>query len=620
MAKQLVNPIERHVEKAVLGIAGLLLVGVVVKYVFTSPNKIPLGQEPVTPSAIDARLAQKANDVLERIRSARPQEVQQDPLYDDFLAALAPLKGDALSLAVALGPPVPLIDSPEAVAGRATLVKVQRPDKPAYSFGRNTILVKDAQGNIIRQPTDWVTISALLDVKTQSDLQRKTWGATKSDVIYAPPELQRHMRRPDGSWSDEDWQMVKCSPAINLPPPPPIRLLDDGGKMVTSKDDQRAFEKYDTDLLDPVVQLNTLRPHAPEVVSDGNPWRFPIITSYEDVLKQDDEYLHPKDAPLASPDDRYGLKSVEPSKAVKTPKGPADAVAQELDNAKKLLEEARKSRSRNDATTAFNQAQSIKGNLQAPADVREKAERLMKEADLLIQDIAHGAAPPVPVGKLPGAQAEAKPTRVKLANQQVWAHDWAVGSIINGESYQYRIRIRVLNRLAAYPESFEDPQNGGVVFIAGEWSEPTDPIKVPDASLFFVTRDDPKRREISVEFFRWFDGVWVSSTAAKFNEGDRLSYETRTKVPKLDDRTAADTPLVSFSADMTLMDIDFAKSHRERKSGTGTAGVKFGQATTTTSAVFVDSGGRLVERLVSIDKAHPAKREATAKVWVPLKK
>jgi hypothetical protein len=620
MAKQLVNPIERHVEKAVLGIAGLLLIGVVVKYVFTSPNKIELGQDPVTPSAIDAKLSQKANEILDRIRNARPQEVQHDPLYDDFLAVLAPLKGDALPLAVALGPPVPLIDSPEAVAGRATLVKVQRPDKPAYSFGRNTMLVKDAQGSEIRRPTDWVTISVMLDVKAQSDLQRKTWGATKADVIYVLPEMQRRMRRPDGSWSDEDWQMVKCWPALTLPPPPPIRLLEDGDKIVVSKDDQRAFEKYDADLLDPFLQLNALRPHPPEVVNDGNPWRFPIVTSYDDVLKQDDEYLHPQDPPLASPTDRYGFKSVESSKPVKVPKTPAEVFAQDLESARKLLDEARKTRSKNDATTAFNQAQSINSNLQAPADVREKAGRLMKEADLLIQDIAHGAAPPVPGGKRPGPQPEVQPARVKLANQQIWAHDWAADSTINGETYQYRIRIRVLNRLAGYPESFEDPKNAGVVFIAGEWSEPTDPIKVPDAALFFVTRDDPKRREIAVEFFRWYDGVWVSSAAAKFNEGDRLSYETRTKVPKLEDRTAADTPLVSFSADMTLLDIDFAKSHRERKSGTGAAGVKFGQATTTTSAVFVDSGGRLMERVVSVDKAHPAKREAAAKVWVPLKK
>lgn len=614
MAKQLVNPIERHVEKAVLGIAGLLLIGVVVKYVFTSPNKTKLGQEFVTPGAIDAKLAQKANEIRQRIFDTRPQEVTHDPLYDDFRTALSSLKGDALPLAVALGPPVPLIDSPEAVAGRATLVKVQRPDKPAYSFGRNTMLVKDAQGNEVRRPADWVTISVMLDVKAQSDLQRKTWGATKADVIFAPPDVQRRMRRADGSWSDEDWQEVI------VPPPPEVRKMQEGAaKASASKDYQKAFEADEAAMLEPQVQLAILRPLPPKMVSDEHPWRFPIITVYEDVLKQDDEYLHPKDLPLASPDDRYGLKSVESTKGAKPIKTLTDPLAQDLENTKKLLEEARKTRSKNDATIAFNQAQSINNNIQAPADVRERAGLLMKEADLLIQDIAHNAAPPVQVNP-PGPQTAAKPLRIRLPNQQIWVLDWAAGDIINGETYQYRIRIRVLNRLAAFPDSFEDPKNAAVIFIAGEWSEPTDPIKIPDASLFFVTRDDAKRREIGVEFFRWYDGVWITSGAAKFNEGEKLSYETRTKVPRLDDRTAADTPLVSFSADMTLIDIDFAKSNRERKAGTVATGVKFGQATTTTSAVFVDSAGRLVERVVSIDKAHPAKRKAAAEIWVPQKK
>jgi len=44
MAKQLVNPIERHVEKAVLGLTGLALVAVIALYLVTSPNQIELGQ------------------------------------------------------------------------------------------------------------------------------------------------------------------------------------------------------------------------------------------------------------------------------------------------------------------------------------------------------------------------------------------------------------------------------------------------------------------------------------------------------------------------------------------------------------------------------------------------
>ena len=40
MAKQLVNPLERHVEKAVVGVAGVILIGVIAQYVVSSPNRL----------------------------------------------------------------------------------------------------------------------------------------------------------------------------------------------------------------------------------------------------------------------------------------------------------------------------------------------------------------------------------------------------------------------------------------------------------------------------------------------------------------------------------------------------------------------------------------------------
>ena len=40
MAKQAVSPVERHLEKGVLGLALLVLAGVVVKFLITSPNNI----------------------------------------------------------------------------------------------------------------------------------------------------------------------------------------------------------------------------------------------------------------------------------------------------------------------------------------------------------------------------------------------------------------------------------------------------------------------------------------------------------------------------------------------------------------------------------------------------
>ena len=57
MAKQVVNPIERHIEKALLAVAGIALIGVIVMFVVRSPNQVEIGGEMVTPGEIDAKLA-----------------------------------------------------------------------------------------------------------------------------------------------------------------------------------------------------------------------------------------------------------------------------------------------------------------------------------------------------------------------------------------------------------------------------------------------------------------------------------------------------------------------------------------------------------------------------------
>src|SRR5262245_40079326 len=155
MAKQLVNPFERHVEKIVLAIAALLLIGVMVKFVFSSPNVLQLGQETATPGTVDGRLAQKANEILERIRSAKPPAVEHDPKFDDFVASLAPLKAELLPVAAAIGPEVPIVDEPGVATGRATLVAIPPAPKPLYTMGRNTLISTTPQGET-RTPVDWV--------------------------------------------------------------------------------------------------------------------------------------------------------------------------------------------------------------------------------------------------------------------------------------------------------------------------------------------------------------------------------------------------------------------------------------------------------------------------------
>lgn len=624
MAKQLVNPFERHVEKLVLGIAGLLLIGVLLKFVFSSPNKITLGGQLTTPGTIDVRLAQKANDILQRIRDAKPNVTPHDPKFDEFVAILSPVKITELPAVASIGPEMPVVDAREVTTGGAKLVEIPAPPKPKFTQGRNILLSSSPQGGAdIRTPVDWVTLAIPFDVKAQSDRQRQAWGATMADGIFATPEVQRRAMKNDGSWSDGDWQTITLSPAFKMPPPPTIRLSEVGGKVVANRDDQRAAEKYQEEIREPKDQLQILRPLPPNFTKDGSPWKFPIISSYETVVIMDQEFLTPLN-PTAQIEDRYGGAPTDSGKPKQETKlSPAQLLAQKLEEAKAQMESGRKLWSPNEVTLAYNKAVEITGDKDATADLKTKAQKLMKEIDLLLVDIRRSpGGPPGPVGPGPKVPGTPEPkAREKMPQQEIWAFDAAAGSVVNGQTYQYRMRPRVLNRLAGLPEAFANPTDAQVIFVAGEWSEPTDPIHIPEASWFFVTRDEKTRKEVYAEFFRWYDGVWVKTkSAVNFHEGQPLAHQERVPVPSQTDPTVAETPMVDFGEDLALLDIEFAMPVRERKSSTGSAAVKFAaQPTPETAAVFVNGKGELKERVVAVDKENTMKKKIASEVWTPKK-
>ena len=72
-----------------------------------------------------------------------------------------------------------------------------------------------------------------------------------------------------------------------------------------------------------------------------------------------------------------------------------------------------------------------------------------------------------------------------------------------------------------------------------------------------------------------------------------------------------------YSAGARIIDIDFERQHRERRSVKGSKGVKFGSVSTACCVVMADSDGRLYERFVALDKNDPRKKQVSDKVWKP---
>ncbi|MBI3835049.1 MAG: hypothetical protein HY287_12035 [Planctomycetes bacterium] len=622
MAKQLVNPIERHVEKLVLAITGLVLLYTIAFYLITTPNTLELGTDKVTPQTIDSKVAAKGSETLERIRATQTKVTALDPVFPKFAGSLAPLDGKPLPPAVFVNPDVPLFD---VVGGtnKAKLAAVLVPAKPLTTQGRSTFSMS-VQGQPINVPVDWVTVAIAFDVKKQIETFKKAYGAMRMDVVYGLPELQRRTRHADGTWSDGDWKDIAASPAANPPREPRFEFAEGAGQASASKEDDKNREKFVSILREPLLQRELVRPRMHTRVN-GAIWKFPLFGTYREVLLMDDELVRPNDPPANEPEDLYGLAGA-PAKGVTTaPKTPEAALTQELEEAQRLLKSGLADLSEELATQAYNKGKDVRDAKDANPALKQKAEKFMKDAEQAIKDIHREVASGgknKPAAKPGGESPDVKPPRTThLTMQEIWIHDAGRDSIRAGETYQYRMKVRLFNMLAGLPDKMENPKDAAKIYLSSEWSEPTEPVTIEPSSYFFVTGDERPKDEVKFDLYRWFDGVWVKAPHGfKGTVGTFVAETQRTPVPSLENPSESDNALVPFSAEATVLDVDLDHPMRERKAGTSPKGVRFASSPTPSVQVaFIDGSGRLFDRDEATDKANPLRKDLENRGYKPVK-
>ena len=621
MAKQVVSPIERHVEKVVLGLMGIGLIAVIAMYLVTSPNQIELAGEMVTPSTIDEKLARKATDVRMRIRNLEPDDPGFEPLEGTFAAALNPFDGDRLSdelaAVVRIGPDVPIIDPPGRIAGQAKLTDVVPFDKPLITHGRSTFEITGEYENSY-VVSNWVTISSLFNRAEQVRLQADAYGSQRSEVIFGPAEVQKRAQRPDGTWSDDDWETVRAWPAFPMPQEPAIPFEEEDGVIFVPSDERGAVDRYQGAIVEPLTQLEIIRPQM-VTVFNGTEWEIPPVVPYIELLRMDDEYIHPnllEPIPDAELEDRYGLMETPVAADAGTSAGAssnADEIEALFDTARKLADKARTDRSATDAMLAYNTYIDIYRHVNASASQKMQAERLADEVDQLRKDIIREKRNERRGGVREETPDESYDERVLLPKQQVWAHCAAPGVLQSGRTYQLRIRATLYNRLVAEPDKFANIEDARVLYVAGDWSEPSEPIVFETTSCYFITGADPRRDGAKVEFYQWFDGYWVT-TRATFGLGDRIALSKRVPIGVPGAPNEVDRPEVTFDPGATVVSIEFEHPYRERKARGG--GIRFQPTLSRECAVvLVDSEGRLTERFAPTDKAHNGKKALADRVF-----
>jgi len=657
MAKQAVSPLERHIDKGILAVAVVVLIAAIAEFLVRSPSRVEVAGELVGPSQIDQRVADQARLVRNRIRNAKPPQVEVDPMLPDFEEAmdtLAYAQVDArLPRAVPFLPQTPIIGQVKGM-GTVDLVEALPLPKPVAVTGRCLMGLPQADLQWYSDlksedqfffppapedclPVNWVTISAVWDRSAQEKLQQQKYGKGRDEPLLGGIEVQRRARRPDGTWSDADFKTIALYQRAHLPEVAPINFVpnSDGvlGADEASLDKTRQlFELLKT----PAVELNLMRPLPllPLPPEDNPPnasafmWKYPTIEGSDPVV-EDSEYHTPWVTSKFKPvrrlmQDRYPRQKEEDADAEtgvtgRTPFG-QDLTPEERKNWRKTIQKAKedyvaamKEDDKNAWTLAYNKVARL---FKDPPGAEAKGEALeyLHEFDQMERDYKRKRHTMAIKERLNPSTSESNtPTEnviphPKYPIQQVWGIDSRYGTVVGGQWYQYRIRPRLFNPYVNQPQYMKNPEDAKKIFITGEWSEPSDPVYIEPPTQLYARYSNKKKVEVAVDIFKWFNGFWVKGNF-KLGVGDIVGTEQHQPIE-------GEKPSVDFSTQQMVLDIDFDRPWRQRKK-VGRSGFRFANPEPATSMTIMDDKGNLSERIVEVDKANPHAKMMAGKVYRP---
>lgn len=515
-----INPIEQHVEKIVLGLVALVLLGVLAMQFLTQPNVVDVGGRDVPPQNVFVELQRQAETLDSQLKDAAPAlpQVQQTDLVDRYDRAFSNASDAPTRLATALGQPV----SVAAAAGAQIAAGAQSSDQiapltvpvPAAPIAASQWGTLDpyavqtvpeyAAFVPAEQPYDLPTVTveaafsgtALRDALNPAEgpgVPRRFWQATGMAIMGL--EVERQRLNDDGSWSDPE-------PIVTPPgtPRPTGAILPDAGLPQLTELVSRANTAA------PDVQ----RPFPPPMIA-GPEWTPPSerVQTDEASLSEADRVRRSLERAVAELD---RLRNA-PQQTTTPPRSP-----------------------RTPATTG--PGSSRPGGAAQPNQRRiEQLERQIEQHRARLAEL--GEADPTAAAPGRPARAGARTEVPQLLEQQsvqLWAHDMGVEP---GATYRYRVKVVVNNPLFRKGPSL-DPDDESLQtaaadpFARSDWTEWSAPVVVGAREYFFVSSADAEgtmsegRASASIEVFRMFYGFYRKSTLT-LTPGDPV--ETSIRIP-----------------------------------------------------------------------------------------
>ncbi len=516
MAKGSLNVIEMHIEKILLGLAGLFVVAMFVMYFVMTPHTIDYNGRSLSPGELEDAIHQSAQGLQQAVRSSKPETPAPPQFASQLRAEFAQgvLSGEAVTLpaeltvAAEFGLPIPVLNEGEGEVDVA-VVKPLRPDVPRPMTGRSMAFQTEATlepradtatPSGTPAETVWVSVGAWYPVEAlRGEMTAAGYAPFRTRIYFTGVDAQRQVLRGDGTWSD--WQDVPPSAAMPRVTMPIPAMDDESGYILNG-------EQLDEALDD--VKAHQQQLAAPEFYSidAGSLWDFPVpqadsIELAALVAQPEDRKRGPRPRqgrppvgqPAAQPAARPGRDPRRPQQ----PRGRAaaeDRTAQ-VRAVRADIREAEQALAAQDLEQAIQLAEKALENPFCRGPMQRKAQNVRdaarKRLGVLSRTKSYGGT------MLPHPELGDE----KLA---VWVHDDAVEA---GRTYRYRLRARIWNRYVGRIKSVRDPQDALQAELVGEWSLPSDPVTVPPGTHFFLASGSTTNDGARVDVFKWVEGRWA---------------------------------------------------------------------------------------------------------------
>ena len=547
---------EQHVEKFVLGLVGLVLLGALFLLVTESPNSAKVGSETLTPGEVNQRILAKASELDMRLQSNSESEVAafgavEAASADGFIARL----DASVSPIGELEPIAPML------AGSLLPDEVGESDNPYY---QPRIAAQEFWGPVMQQ-IDTVSReqvngieglasyfdSGSYDIVWTTPVIEIDLGGIRAelqgqDLMATPPQqripekwtsdrpaildvmFERQTRLADGSWSDP--VEVAAVPGLRSIREEIREINEDYEEGLTAKD-RNDFMK---DLADPLVQQEVLQPDFYQTMNAG--FSPPSLGSSMELDEDTGmvDVVDPEEMRRRDQSREIQRRLRDRTSTLRRIEATLDELGGEMEEEDQTEDRGRGGRGdrgrggsppgggdggfggpgggmggggqgKKSGSSSQNEA-----NKRRRIGLTKKANRLRDEISRLEVQLAElDPSAASMIEKIESSQV-AKLVDVQSDGMALaWTHDLDVEQ---GMTYRYRATVRILNPFFSKSRQLLDSQKSldGDIYLSSAPSEWSDPITIDPPVQFFFTSATrgpaSKLGEAKVELYRYQDG------------------------------------------------------------------------------------------------------------------